>query len=143
MANAIYNSFITDVFNGDIVPGSDTFKIMLVSSSYTPNVDTHAKRSDITNEVSGTGYTAGGATLSNVSVTQDNATDTTKIDADDVTWADSTITARGGVIYKSRGGLASADEVVCYFDFGSDQESSNGDFTIQFNTSGIIVAAKA
>lgn len=138
MADVIYNSFFRDLSNGSIDLDTDTFKLMLVTSSYTANSDTHAKRSDITNEVSGTGYTAGGATLASVTLTLDNTGDQVVWDAADVTWSSSTITARGAVLYKSRGGASSADELVKYFDFGSDQSSSNGNFTVQFNASGIL-----
>src|SRR5262245_18476264 len=111
---------------------------MLVTSSYTPNQDTHTKRSDITNEVSGTGYTAGGAASANKTVSADNTDDEGVFDADDLTWASSTITARGAVLYKSRGGAASADELLLSFDFGSDKISSNGNFTIQWDAEGIL-----
>ena len=137
MADLIYNSFFTDLSKGKIDLDTDTFKLMLVTSAYTPT-KTHAKRSDITNEVTGTGYTAGGATLANVTVTQDNTNDLAKFDADDVSWANSTITARGAVLYKARGGAASADELVKYFDFGSDQSSVGAAFTVQFNANGIL-----
>ena len=137
MADLIYNSFFTDLSKGNIDLDTDTFKLMLVTSAYTPT-KTHAKRSDITNEVTGTGYTAGGATLANVTVTQDNTNDLAKFDADDVSWATSTITARGAVLYKARGGASSADELVKYFDFGSDQSSVGAAFTVQFNANGIL-----
>ena len=137
MADLIYNSFFTDLSKGNIDLDTDTFKLMLVTSAYTPT-KTHAKRSDITNEVTGTGYTAGGATLANVTVTQDDTNDLAKFDADDVSWATSTITARGAVLYKARGGAASADELVKYFDFGSDQSSVGAAFTVQFNANGIL-----
>jgi hypothetical protein len=137
MADLIYNSFFVEHASGAIDLDTDTFKIMLVTSGYTP-VKTHNRRDDITNEVAGAGYTAGGATLASVTLTQDDTNDQAVWDAVDVTWSSSTITARGAVIYKSRGGAASADELVKYFDFGSDQSSSNGNFTIQFNASGIL-----
>jgi hypothetical protein len=138
MADVIYNSFFADLANNNIDLGADTFKLMLVTSAYTPNVDTHAKRSDITNEVTGTGYTAGGATIAATAVTADNTNDLAKFDGDDVTWAGATITARGAVLYKSRGGAGTADELVKYFDFVTDKASSNGPFTVQFDANGIL-----
>ena len=85
-------------FQGEInVTG--TVKCMLTTSSYTPDQDAHYQSSDVTNEVSGTGYTAGGATLSNVAITYTGATNTLKIDCDDIVWPSSTITARIAVIY--------------------------------------------
>lgn len=138
MANAVFNSFKRDVMNGAIDLDTDTLKVMLVTSAYSPNIDTHTKRSDITNEVVGAGYVAGGATLANPTVTADNTDDEGVFDADDVTWTSSTITARGAVIYKSRGGAASADELVGYVDFGSDYTSTGGNFTITWAAEGIL-----
>lgn len=138
MANVIYNSFKRDIMNGSIDLDTDTIKLMLVSSSYTPDQDAHTKRSDVTNEVSGTGYTAGGATLANKTVTADNTDNEGVFDADDVTWPSSTITARGGVLYKSRGGASSADELIAYVDFGSDITSTGATFTVAWAAEGIL-----
>lgn len=138
MANAIFNSFKRDIANGSIDLDTDTIKVMLVDSTYVPNIDTHAKRSDVTGEVTGTGYTAGGSALANKSVAVDNTNDRAIFDADDVVWATATITARGAVLYKSRGGVATADELVAYIDFGADVSSTAADFTLQFNASGIL-----
>ena len=140
----IYNSFFTDLANNNIDLGADTFGIMLLTSSYTPDADTHSRRSALTaSEVSGTGYTAGGATLASVTLTQDNTNNLARWDAADVTWSSSTITARYAAIYKRRGGADTADELVKLFDFGSDQSSSNANFTIQFSASGILTIGNA
>ena len=130
MANVIYNSFKRDIANGSIDLDTDTIKLMLVTSTYVPNQDTHTKRSDITNEVTGTGYVAGGFALVNKSVTQNNTTDAGVFTADAINIPNATITARGCVLYKSRGGVESADELIAYGDFGSDITSTNGTFTI-------------
>ena len=133
MASLIYNSAIDEMARGDIDFDTDTFKAMLVTSSYTPNKDTHDFRDDVTNEVSGTGYTAGGVT-SAVTVTKDTANDRVTIQFGAVSWATSTITARGCVYYKSRGGASSADELVAYADFGSNVSSSGGTFSVAAST---------
>lgn len=138
MASAIYNSFKRDIANGSIDLDTDTIKVMLVTSTYSPNIDTHDKRDDVTNEVSGTGYSAGGAALANKTVTVDTTNDRGVFDADNVVWSTATITARGAVLYKSRGGAASADELICYIDFGADITSTAADFTLAFNASGIL-----
>lgn len=138
MADVIYNSFKRDIMNGALDLDTDTIKVMLVTSTYVPDQDAHTKRSDITNEVSGTGYTAGGAALANKAVTVDNTDNEGVFDADDVTWPSSTITARGAVLYKSRGGAATADELLCYLDFVSDKTSSGGTFQITVNVEGIL-----
>ena len=143
MANLIYNSFLRDIQNGSIDLDTDTIKLMLVTSAYTPNIDTHTKRSDVTNEVVGVGYTAGGVTLAGKTVTQNNTDNTGVFDADNITISTSTITARAGVLYKSRGGASSADELIGYLDFGSDIISTAGDFNITFNAAGILTLAQA
>ena len=138
MADVIYNSFKRDQMNGTIDLDTDTIKLMLVTSSYTPNQDTHSKRSDVTNEVVGVGYTSGGVTLANKTVTQNNTNNTGVFDADDITIPTATITARAGVLYKSRGGAASADELIGYLDFGANISSTAADFLITFNANGIL-----
>jgi len=129
----VYNSLLEDLARGAIDFDTDTFRAMLVTATYVANKDTHAKRSDVTNEVTGTGYTAGGTTVT-ATVTRDNATDRVDITFANPSWASSTITARGVVIYKSRGGAATADELVCYGDFGSNVSSTNGTFTVNFTS---------
>ena len=138
MANAIFNSFKRDIANGSINLATDAVKIMLVGSAYTPNIDTHTKRSDVTNEVSGAGYTAGGVALVNKAVTMNTTSDKGVFDADDITLSNATITARGAVLYKARGGASSADELIAYLDFGADITSTAGNFNIAFDANGII-----
>lgn len=132
MASLIYNSCLDDTVRGSIDFDTDTFKMMLVSSTYTA-AKTHAKRSDITNEVSGTGYTAGGNAAA-VTVTKDNTNNREDISFTITSWTTATITARAGVIYKSRGGLSSADELVGYVDFGSDVTSTAGTFAVTISS---------
>jgi hypothetical protein len=133
MAGLIYNSCPDDEARGLICFEVDSFKVMLVTASYAPNKDTHMKRSDLTNEVAGAGYTAGGAAAT-VTVTKDTANDRIDISLGQASWPASTITARGAVYYKSRGGLASADELVAYVDFGADIVSTNGTFSLTAST---------
>jgi hypothetical protein len=133
MASLIFTSFLEDLARGAIDMDTDTFKVMLVTSAYTENKDTHTKRSDITNEVSGTGYTAGGNT-SAITVTKDTANDRLDITLGAVSWPSSTITARKAVYYKSRGGASSADELVAVNDFGSDVTSTGATFSLALST---------
>jgi hypothetical protein len=111
---------------------TDSFKIELVTSSYTPNKDTHTKRSDVTNEISGTGYTAGGVSTA-VTVTNDTANDRIDINFADVSWASATLTATAAVIYKTTG-TASTDNLVAYLDFGGNVTSTNGTFTLDITS---------
>jgi hypothetical protein len=133
MADLIYNSAIDDMARGAIDFDTDTFKIMLVSSSYTPNKDTHDRRDDVTNEVTGTGYSTGGSTIA-CTVTKDTANDKVTLSFAATSWASSTITARAAVVYKSRGGASSADELVFYNDFDADVSTTNGTFTVAAST---------
>jgi hypothetical protein len=105
----------------------DSFKIALYTSSATLDATTTAYSS--TNEVSGTGYTATGNTLTNVTPTSSSTTAFT--DFADTTWSSATITANGALIYND---TASGDPAVCVLAFGGDKTSTNGDFTIQFPT---------
>lgn len=133
MASLVYNSAVDDMARGLIDFDTDTFKALLVTSTYTPNKDTHDKRDDITNEVTGTGYSAGGTACA-VTVTKDTANDKVVITLGAVSWASSTITARGCVYYKSRGGASSADEIVAYNDFGGDVSTTGGTFSVAAST---------
>lgn len=128
MASLVYDSYMRDTAQGSIVIGTDSFKCMLVSSAYTPSKSAHAKRSDVTNEVSGTNYTAGGTAVTLTGSL--SGSDRWDVTIGSVSWANATITARGAVIYKSRGGASSADELVCYLDFGADVTSTSGTFQI-------------
>lgn len=137
MASLLYNSFKRDIMNGAIDLDTDTIKVMLVTSSYTPDKDADEFIDDVTNEVSGTGYSAGGATLGSKTVTVDDTNDCGTFDAADVTWSTSTITARGAVLYRDTG-TPSTSPLIGYIDFAADKISSAGDFIIQWSANGII-----
>lgn len=107
--------------------GGNTFKVALYTSSANLGASTTAYSA--TNEVSGTGYTATGATLTNVDPTTSGTTGF--CDFNDVTWSSSTITANGCLIYND---TASGDPAVSVHAFGSDQSSSGGDFTLTMPT---------
>lgn len=132
MASLVYNSFYRDCFVGNINCASDTFKCLLVSSSYTPS-KAHDRRDDVTNEISATGYTAGGNTATCTVAAVDNTNNDVEITFSITSWTSATITARGAVIYKSHGGASSSDELVCFIDFGSDVSSTDSTFTANQN----------
>ena len=129
-----YGKAFLSILNKEIDLGSDTIKVMLCTSSYTPDQDTHDYKADVTNEVTGDGYTAGGATLADVAVTYDAGSNTIKFDATDTSWATSTITARYAVVYDDTG---TDDPLLLYVDFGEDVVSTGGTFTISWNAAGI------
>ena len=133
MASLIYNRALELWARGAIDFDTDTFKVLLTTSAYTEDKDAHDFRNDVTNEVSGTGYTAGGNTVT-VTVTLDTANDRLDITLGGTTWPSSTITARKAVYYKSRGGASSADELVAVNDFGSDVVTSAGTLTLNAST---------
>ena len=133
ITQAMCTSFKTELLEGkhDFTNGADTMKLALFTSSATLSAATTDYST--TNEVSGTGYTAGGGTLVNVTPTSSGTTAFT--DFNDLTFSSSTITANGAMIYNTQtgGGTGTTDAVVILA-FGSDKTSTNGDFTIQFPT---------
>lgn len=134
MPSLIYNSCVDDNARGLIDFDTDTFRVMLVTSAYTPDKDTHLKRSAVTNEVAPSGTYAAGGAVTTVTVTKNTATDQVTIAFSSVSFTSATITARAAVIYKSRGGAATADELVAYVDFNTDVSSTNGTYTVTFST---------
>lgn len=125
--------------NGAVDWDTDTIKITLHTATYTPNQDTDDFYNDATNELAtASGYTSGGITLTSATRTYDSATNEERLDAADVTWNFSgSVTFRYAVIRKARGGASSADEIIAWGDFGSNQTLST-DFTIQWHANGIL-----
>ena len=139
--------------------GGNTFKIALYPSSATYDANTTAYSA--TGEVTGTNYVAGGNTLSNTANNVTSANAVGYATFGNTTWATSTITARGAVIYNSTGlgrrsgtnlanstdndwisgaNATSNNAAVCVLDFGSDKTTTAGDFTINFPTFGATTA---
>jgi hypothetical protein len=139
----LYGSVAAKLANKEIDWDSDTIKVALCTSTYSPAQDTHDYFNDITNEVSGTGYTAGGATLTTKTVGYTAGTNVTKFDADDVSWTSSTITARYAIIYVDTAGASSTDPLIGYVDFGADVSSSSGTFSITWDAAGIFTVTVA
>ena len=129
--------------NKEIDFDTDTVKVILCTSAYTPNQDTHRYRSSVTNEVAnGNGYTTGGQTLAGKTVTYDTATNTLKLTADNVSWPSSTITARYAVFFVDTG-TAGTSPLLCYWDFGEDLASSAGPFNLNMNAAGLLTLVTA
>lgn len=118
---------------------TDTIKVALVTSSYTPSASGHATFADIgAVEVSGTGYTAGGLTLSGVSLTETGGVAT--FDADDVVISQSGVgftNARYAIIYKDSG-TPNTSTLLVYSDLGADRGNVAGDLSLQWNALGIL-----
>jgi len=126
MCTSFKQELLTATHDFTLSTGS-TFKIALYTSAATLDATTTAYTAS--NEASGTGYTATGNTLTNVTPTTSGTTALT--DFADTTWSTATITARGALIYND---TAAGDPAVVVLDFGSDKTSTAGDFTIQFPT---------
>lgn len=139
----LYGSFPAKLANKEIDWDSDTIKVALATSTYTPNQDTHDYFNDITNEVTGTGYTAGGATLGSKTVNYTSGTNTQAFDAADTSWTTSTITARYAIIYDATPGTAATNPLIGYVDFGADVSSTAGTFTITWDAAGIFTISVA
>lgn len=135
----VYGNFLKNVLSGMVMDWlNHPIKVMLCSATYVPNQDTHQTKADITGEVTGTGYTAGGQALANKTITYDPAANTTILDADDVVWPNATITARYAVIYDDNGATDADKLLLGYVDFGQDVSSTNGDFKITWDAGGIF-----
>jgi len=135
ITQAMCTSFKVDLLNGIHAFGTtvaragttaDTMYMALYTSSATLDATTTAYTA--TNEVSGTGYVAGGQALTTVAPTSSGTT--AYLDFNDETWTSSTITARGALIYNS----TQSNKSVAVLDFGADKTSTAGDFTVVFPT---------
>ncbi len=127
ITQTLTDTFLQDCLDGghNLGSGGNTLKIALYTSSATLGATTSAYSA--TNEVSGTGYTAGGATLSSQAVAFDSSNNVAYFDAADPAFTTATITARGALIYNNSKSTAS----IAVLDFGSDFTSTAGTFTIQ------------
>ncbi len=139
MASVFYNNYHEQLGKAGINYSSDTFKLALMTTSYTPNVDTDAYRSDLTGEASGTGYTAGGQAVDTVTITQDDTNDRAVVDFDPEVFSAVTLSSvDGAVLYKDTG-AAATDTLICYIDFteGSQDVVAN-DFTVTPPAEGVL-----
>lgn len=124
ITQAMCNSFKTELLGGTHDLDTDVLKIALFTSSATLGASTTAYST--TNEVVGSGYTAGGNTLAGAAISLSGST--AIVDFSDTTWSTATITARGALIYNS----SKADRAIAVLDFGGDKTSTSGDFTVVF-----------
>lgn len=127
ITSALCNSFKQEILEG-VHASTDTYKVALYTDAATLSASTTAYSA--TNEVSGTGYTAGGETLSGYTTGLTGST--AYLTFSDPAWSNSTITARGCLIYNS----SKSNKAVAVFDFGSNIQSVAGTFTIDFPAAG-------
>lgn len=146
----LYDKFREGCFDGNEInfesPGGNGIKCAVVTGSYTPDQNLHDFWNDVSaNEVSGTGYTAGGNVMSNGTVTV-NGSGLVTVDIDDpATWSENGAgfsNGRRAIIYHDTG-TASTSRIIGYSnDFGSDQGNANGDFSVAVNASGLFTSAR-
>jgi len=122
----VCQSFKNELLGGIHDLDTDTLKIALYTSSASLDATTTAYAA--TNEVSGTGYTAGGATITAVTITNQADTNyTTTLDFNDIAWPAATFTARGALVYNS----SKANRAIFVLDFGGDKTVSSQTLTIR------------
>ena len=126
ITQALCVAFKEDLMSPGANLEANTLKLALYTNAATLNENTTAYTTS--QEVSGTGYSAGGATLTNVAVTTDG--NVAIFDADNVAFANATITAQAALIYNN----SNSNSAICVLDFGGDKSSTNGTFEIQFPT---------
>jgi len=142
----VYSNALLGVLNGSIDLDTDALRMVLVTDSYTPNQNTHDTWADVSaNEATGTGYTASGKLLT---ASLALASNVVTLDADDQTWTSSTITAKYAVIVRDADGngtLASTDAVIAYaaLDTATSVSSTNADFVVSINASGVFTVTAA
>ena len=141
-ASGYYGLTLEKMFNATSLPtngleSETAVKVLMVTDSESPDFNAHNFRDDITAEVTGTGYSAGGVVITSTELTISGGVLT--YDAADPSWSSSTISnAMAAVGYFGRGGASSADELVWLSDFVTAASSSSGTFTIQWHASGIF-----
>lgn len=131
---ALFNAYKVAAVKGQINVTSDTIKVMLLTSSYTPNVTNQTYYTDISaNEASGTGYTAGGVVLSGISVTQDNTNNRAVVTATNPSWSGATISNFRYVVLFKWTGTGSTSQLIGYYDLGSTQQVTADTLTINLD----------
>lgn len=130
ITQAVCSSFKQELLGGVhnfTASTGDVFKIALYTSSAT--LDSTTTVYTTSNECPSTGnYTAGGNTLTTATGSVFISGTTAYIDFDDTTWASSTISAAGALIYNS----SKSNKAVLVLSFGGTYSSTSGNFTVQF-----------
>jgi hypothetical protein len=134
----LYGKLFTALWNKEVDYDTASIKVALTTSIYTPDQDVHDYFNDVTNEVVGAGYSAGGVALGGKTVTYTAGTNKHTLDATDASWAAATITARTAVVYDAQTGVASTSPLICYQQETGDVVSSGGTFEVVWNASGIV-----
>jgi hypothetical protein len=133
----VYGQFAAGLATKTMNLSSDAIKVALVTSSYTPAQATDQFWSTPqANEITGTGYTAGGAALTSVSIT--DTSNVWTLSAANTSWSTATFTARYAVVYDSTPGTAATDPLIAYVDFGANQSPSGVTFSINWSSGQVL-----
>jgi hypothetical protein len=132
MASVIPKEVKNEIVTRWLPATETTWKVALLTNAFAYVTGTHILYADLTNEVVGTGYTAGGATLAGRAIAYVDTTNA-NIDATDVQWTTATFIARYAVVYETTGG-----KIRAIYDFGADKTVTGGTFTIQWSASGLM-----
>jgi hypothetical protein len=128
------------LFAGTVDLLNDDIRMMLVDNTYEPDFDNDVDIGDVVaSEVTGTGYTAYGQALTGLSVSYNEELKAVIFDANDPSWASSTITARGAVVY-IKGTTDAESPLILYINFTENKSSTAGTFTVSIPASGILQA---
>lgn len=118
---------------------AETHKGLLVDDTYTPNFDTHDFRNDVTNEVVGAGYTAGGATITTTDITIGApSAGVLKWDHDDVSWSASSIPSAMALVDYFNVGSAATDQLLALLDFVTAVTTSTGLLLVSIHANGVL-----
>lgn len=140
VADGIYGVTIQDIYDATQLAVSvpaDTFKLGLVTDTYAPNFNTHAAYADITNEITGSGYTAGGNALTTPTFAANTPAGYVRFDAVDRDWTSATFSSAEGAFLIDDTLTVPADPLLSLTDFGAPYGVTSGTFTVQFDTNGI------
>ena len=144
-AVTIFTNYSAKLHNKEVDWNSDTIKGMITTNTYVPDQNAHAYKSDVTNEITGTGYSAGGATLTTCTITvTGGGSHVVKLDADDLTWA-ATINLTGAkwlVLYDNTPASDATRPLIGYLDLGNINVSG-GPLTIVWDSAGVFQTTTA
>lgn len=142
VTSSVYATVPQQLAEGTLGLATEPLRVMLCTSGYLHS-PRHRVVADVTNEVTGVGYTQGGLAVTGTVLTVD-ATSHTRLHCDPVSWPASTITARWAIFYYARGFEGkdpAASVLLCAWNFGEDLSSSEGPFDLVPSTSGLVVVA--
>jgi hypothetical protein len=146
MASGTYSSFKSELMKKTLDLINDTWKVALINDTWKVAlltsahsfVATHDFWSDVSaNQITGSGYTAGGVALASKTVTTDDTDAEGVWDAADPSWASATITARYAIVYKDTG-VAGTSQLALCIDFGADKTSTAAQFLITLDAEGLF-----